>query len=104
MPKRADNRSAEAKEYRKLYSTREWKDLRASILKAEPLCRMCAEMGDITAASVVDHIKNHKGDVGLFFDIKNLQPLCKPCHDRHASRRDHGRDIRVTALDGWPAN
>jgi hypothetical protein len=31
-----------------------------------------------------------------------VQSLCKPCHDRHAQRRDRGADITPTGLDGWP--
>ncbi len=42
----------------------------------------------ITLATVVDHIKPHKGDERLFFDINNLQPLCKPCHDRKTAKED----------------
>jgi 5-methylcytosine-specific restriction protein A len=31
---------------------------------------------------VVDHIKPHKGDRGLFWELANHQALCKRCHDR----------------------
>jgi 5-methylcytosine-specific restriction protein A len=30
---------------------------------------------------LVDHIKDHRGDMTLFWDSAgNWQPLCKPCH------------------------
>jgi 5-methylcytosine-specific restriction protein A len=38
--------------------------------------------------TVVDHIKPHKGDEELFYDINNLQPLCKCCHDRKTAKED----------------
>lgn len=32
-------------------------------------------------AAIVDHIKPHNGDMSLFWDSDNWQPLCKWCHD-----------------------
>ncbi|WP_327198035.1 HNH endonuclease [Sporanaerobacter acetigenes] len=29
----------------------------------------------------VDHIEPHKGNEDLFYDINNLQSLCKSCHE-----------------------
>ncbi|MDD4570646.1 MAG: HNH endonuclease signature motif containing protein [Tepidanaerobacteraceae bacterium] len=48
----------------------------------------CLKAKRITPATVVDHIKPHKGDVKLFFDINNLQSLCKTCHDRKTAKED----------------
>ena len=42
---------------------------------------MCERSGIITVATVVDHIRAHKGDETLFFDPANLASLCKPHHD-----------------------
>lgn len=67
--------------WRHLYSTKEWKALRLHRLQIEPLCRYCRQAGRYTKATVVDHIKEHKGDEALFFDPNNLQSLCKQCHD-----------------------
>jgi 5-methylcytosine-specific restriction protein A len=39
-------------------------------------------------ATVVDHIQPHKGDLTLFWDRSNWQPLCKRCHDRKTARED----------------
>jgi 5-methylcytosine-specific restriction endonuclease McrA len=33
-------------------------------------------------ATVVDHLRPHQGDVGLFKQLDNHIPLCKPCHDQ----------------------
>ena len=55
-----------------------------------------------TAATVVDHMMAHKGNLDLFYDPDNLQPLCKPCHDRHAQRRDRGRPTIAFGVDGRP--
>ena len=42
---------------------------------------MCMQSGRWTRATVVDHIKEHKGDESLFFDLSNTQSLCIQCHD-----------------------
>jgi len=41
---------------------------------------MCQQDGKDVAATVVDHVRPHKGDETLFFDSDNLQSLCAPCH------------------------
>lgn len=57
-----------------------WQRYRLKFLEANPLCVMCQQQGRVTAANVVDHIVDHRGDAKLFWDQKNWQPLCKPCH------------------------
>lgn len=42
---------------------------------------MCKAQGYRTLATVVDHVKPHKGDLSLFWDPNNRQSLCKVCHD-----------------------
>ena len=64
---------------------------------------MCKQTGRLTPATVVDHIKAHKGDETLFWDQTKWQSLCKPCHDSHAKSRDMtGIEKPVIGLDGWP--
>lgn len=63
---------------------------------------MCEAEGRTTAASVVDHIKPHRGDQALFWDRANWQPLCKPHHDRDKQREERGSLIVTIGEDGWP--
>ncbi len=79
-----------------------WEKARAGFLASHPLCRMCQETGRITAASVVDHIKAHKGDQTLFWDKANWQSLCKPHHDSTKQREERGRPVQAVDADGWP--
>lgn len=83
--------------YKKLYKTSRWQRLRIQVLKIQPLCVECSSIGRITKATVVDHIKPHKGDEELFYKLENLQPLCKPCHDRKTAKEDGrwGRKSKV---------
>lgn len=63
-----------------------WRRARKAFLQKHPLCAECMKEGKATPATVVDHIVPHRGDPGLFWDIKNWQPLCKGCHDRKTGR------------------
>lgn len=71
------------------YGTR-WQKARATYLASHPLCKQCGERGLIVRATVVDHIIPHKGDQKLFWDARNWQPLCKPCHDKKTATEDGG--------------
>lgn len=91
-------------QWQHLYSTAAWKSLRSAQLSNEPLCRMCEQMGRTTLATVADHIKPHKGDLGLFHDSANLQSLCKACHDGPKAREEArgfaiGCDVNGIPLD-----
>lgn len=67
-----------------------WRKSRITFLRRHPLCVECQKEGHITPAVVVDHIKPHKGDMNLFWDETNWQPLCKPHHDIKTAREDGG--------------
>jgi 5-methylcytosine-specific restriction enzyme A len=67
-----------------------WQKARAGYLRSHPLCRRCEQRGDLTPATVVDHIVPHRGDRDLFWRSDNWQPLCKPCHDRKTATEDGG--------------
>jgi 5-methylcytosine-specific restriction enzyme A len=62
-----------------------WRKARAGYLAQHPTCARC---GDI--ATVVDHIKLRNGNMTLFWDVHNWQPLCKPCHDCKTVKEDGG--------------
>lgn len=59
-----------------------WRKARKHFLEKHPLCVKCMRNGKLTPATVVDHIIPHRGDMRLFWDEGNWQPLCKGCHDR----------------------
>ena len=80
----------------RLYCTSRWQQIRQMVLLDDPLCRECAKQGKLVPAAVVDHIVPHKGDLDLFYDLNNLQPLCKRCHDIKTVREDGGFGNMVT--------
>lgn len=65
---------------------RNWRRERVTFLKRNPLCVFCLKKGKAEAATVVDHIIPHKGDVNLFWNTDNWQVLCKRCHDSDKQR------------------
>lgn len=88
-PKPRDRRSEEAKAWRWMYQTDEWRlDLRPTQLLREPWCRACvrryppSDPRHRTRATDVDHIVDHKGDWAKFTDRSNLESLCHSCHSR----------------------
>jgi 5-methylcytosine-specific restriction endonuclease McrA len=61
----------------------DWRKARAEFLEAHSTCCKCPR-----PATVVDHIKPHKGDKALFWARSNWQPMCAPCHNRKTARHD----------------
>lgn len=59
-------------------------------------------MGRLTPATIVDHIRPHKGDPALFWDPANHDSLCTPHHDATKQREEHGRRQAAVGTDGWP--
>ena len=59
-----------------------WQRARSAYLRSHPLCAHCVDKGITTPANEVDHIKPHRGDMKLFWDTRNWQPLCKSCHSK----------------------
>ena len=84
---RPTHRRRASAEYHGWYLLPIWTDdLRPGQLLREPFCRECAGRGVRTPATVVDHIRPHRGDWALFIDRANHQSLCKSCHDRKTAR------------------
>lgn len=67
-----------------------WRRAREGFLQHHPLCVRCLANRQITAATVVDHIQPHGGNMVLFWQYDNWQALCKPCHDAKTATEDGG--------------
>lgn len=61
---------------------RAWRVAARAYLDEHPLCRECEREGRTEASSQVDHVVPHRGDMGIFWDRANWQPLCDACHAR----------------------
>ena len=83
--------SADRQVGKRLYATRQWRELRATMLALHPYCecRECVVGRRRWPSEVVHHINPHRGDPLRFFDPSNLQVLAKTCHDK-LSAEDRG--------------
>lgn len=59
-----------------------WQKFRAAYLAQHPLCVHCEAEGKIRLATDLDHIIPHRGNMTLFWDFNNLQPLCASHHSK----------------------
>jgi 5-methylcytosine-specific restriction endonuclease McrA len=65
--------------------TTQWDKARAAFLKAHPVCII---EGCSQPATVVDHRIPHKGNMKLFWDRSNWQPLCRHHHSSWKQRQE----------------
>lgn len=77
--------------WHKLYYSVKWRKLRERQLVENPLCIECGNVG-----LDVDHIIDHKGNIDLFYDLNNLQTLCKACHSRKTMTTNNSRRYKST--------
>lgn len=97
-----NQRSPEAREWHKLYGLKQWTAARRAQLSRQPLCELCKQQGRIVPATVVNHIKPHKGDWQLFSDPGNLQSVCQPCHDGAVQSYERTGRMRGCDINGHP--
>ncbi len=83
---------------RRLYDSARWRakphGLRWQCLVRDMFTCQWPGCGRIEADAsllVADHVVPHRGNPRLFFDLGNLQTLCKSCHDTHKQRAEHAR-------------
>jgi 5-methylcytosine-specific restriction protein A len=70
---------------------REWKGYTHRFIGDRKWCADPEKLHQLPAAAeVVDHIVPHRGDISLFWDSTNHQPLCKRCHGRKTATEDGG--------------
>jgi 5-methylcytosine-specific restriction protein A len=78
-----------------MYCSKKWRAARAQFLSEYPQCRSCGQK-----ATLVDHIKSHRGDVHLFWDRNNWQPFCFKCHSKKTAleRNEYRRQYRIDVV------
>jgi len=76
-----------------------WRRARLWFLQQNPLCVECLKAGRTEAATVVDHIEPHKGDVEKFWNVKKWQALCARHHNVKTATQDGGFGRNATPTD-----
>lgn len=93
--------------------TAAWDRASAGHLRNDPLCRYCALVDDVTAATLTDHLYPHGGDQALFWNRTYWISCCKPCHDGFKQRIERrgvlaldnlARQLGLAPLKGWGAS
>lgn len=84
-----------------LYNYR-WQQERKAFLAANPLCVFHKKRNQVVAATVVDHVIPHRGDLDLFWDKTNWQALCKPCHDSYKQAIERSGKVPGCSSSGIP--
>jgi 5-methylcytosine-specific restriction protein A len=86
----------------KLYASARWRKGRAKFLEENPLCAWRKVRNGCTGmATVVDHIKPHRGDRRLFYNRRNWQPMCWSCHSAKTAEELRG-GIKGADENGMP--
>lgn len=69
----------------KKYKSKRWQKLRRQKLIQNPMCERCAKKGIYVPAYIVHHkeyiTEQNYEDDNIFFNINNLESLCKQCHN-----------------------
>jgi 5-methylcytosine-specific restriction enzyme A len=65
--------------WRSWYRSPAWRQRRAAVLRAAPMCMRCG----LEPSTTVHHTTPHRGNAELFWNAP-LQALCSSCHSRDA--------------------
>ena len=79
------------------YDTR-WRRARERSLAENPYCAECRKVGELVGATVVDHIRPHRGNEALFRDETNWQGLCSTHHQAKSARELNELGARAWSL------
>lgn len=88
------------------YSSKTWRDARATQLRRQPYCCVCAMVGIRSRAVEVDHEVAIRAG-GHPTNPANLRSLCKTHHSQKTimvdgQHRDSGKALVTSGLDGFP--
>lgn len=83
------------------HNSRRWRRLRLQHLNRHPLCAKCQELGDLTPATEVHHLRR-VSEGGAMWDMSNLQSLCRVCHTRETNLEMGNRICHGVDDDGMP--
>lgn len=91
--------SSRSNDYRRLITSKRWRELRAIKIARDPLCEDCLLDDRATLATEVHHIVPVENAHSLAemerlaFDYANLRSLCKKCHQKtHEHMHSRGKE------------
>lgn len=78
----------------KRYHTKQWQRTRVLVLRRDPSCVLCLQLGRVTPSTVADHIipvRMRDPQDDRFYDLDTIRGLCAFCHARVSGRQAHGK-------------
>lgn len=72
-----------------MYNNRAWQEYSRRFIRGKA-CVLCLQAGRVEPAKVTDHTIPHCGNMDLFNDPNNHQPLCISCHNRKTVNEQRG--------------
>ena len=90
--------SKPARNSKKMGYDKDWNKYRFRFLHHNSYCYCCSNK-----ATVVDHIRAHKGDTDLFENTSNHIPMCKGCHDYVTGKFDRYDEPKTEEKCKWLA-
>lgn len=100
----SDRRSPEAVQFRKLYHTARWRNIRKRQLQAFPLCERCLKKGYVVAATVCHHVDPKTKLSSATFYVGPFSSSCAPCHDQTEQQVERIGYSTEVGEDGWPTD
>lgn len=73
-----------SRQWHNLYNTQRWRKESKEFLAGHPFCYVCGK-----PSKIVDHIQPHRGNLELFYDQTNWQPMCWSCHTRKTFKENN---------------
>lgn len=83
--KHEPRRSLDSRKWRWLYQTQGWQQIKKKY--EYDLCAICHRIR-LKGNRCVDHKMPHNGDLDVFWDENNHQPLCMACHSAKTAKQD----------------
>lgn len=77
-------------ERRRERSTSRYQKARLGFLAKNPLCKLCLDRGITEPATELDHVIPVSENPDGFWDRKNWQGLCRPCHEEKTANENSG--------------
>ncbi len=76
----------------KLYHTQGWAKVRRLALERDHnLCQVCQRKGLFTIADTVHHKTHARDDETKFYELDNLESICRECHNKEHPEKGGGK-------------
>lgn len=83
-PRQIFTKRGKSSQWHYLYQSKAWREKSKAFLIKYPTCVQCGKQ-----SKIADHIVPHRGNLNLFYDDGNLQPLCWSCHSRKTLKENN---------------